>query len=81
MPFSSPGDLPNPGIKLGSPALQADTLPSKPPGSLGQTIKSDFFLSYIIAKREVYNKRLPSKDVGPHEYIDIFRNLTRDVSQ
>ena len=24
--FSSPGDLPDPGIKLGSPALQADTL-------------------------------------------------------
>ena len=28
----SPGDLPNPGIKPGSPALQADSLPSKPPG-------------------------------------------------
>ena len=24
LPFPSPGDLPNPGIKLGSPALQAD---------------------------------------------------------
>ena len=32
LPFSSPGDLPNPGIKPGSPALQADTLPSEPPG-------------------------------------------------
>ena len=31
-PFLSPGDLPNPGIKLGSPALQADSLPSEPPG-------------------------------------------------
>ena len=28
----SPGDLPNPGIKPGSPALQADSLPSEPPG-------------------------------------------------
>ena len=27
----SPGDLPNPGIKPRSPALQADALPSKPP--------------------------------------------------
>ena len=26
LPFSSPGDLPNPGIKPGSPALQADSL-------------------------------------------------------
>ena len=28
LPFPSPGDLPNPGIKLGFPALQADSLPS-----------------------------------------------------
>ena len=31
-PFPSPGDLPNLGIKPRSPALQADSLPSKPPG-------------------------------------------------
>ena len=31
LPFPSPGDLPNPGIKLVSPALQADSLPSEPP--------------------------------------------------
>ena len=30
LPFPSPGDLPNPGIEPGSPALQADALPSKP---------------------------------------------------
>ena len=30
--FSSPGDLPDPGIEPRSPALQADTLPSEPPG-------------------------------------------------
>ena len=31
LPFPSPGDLPNPGIKPGSPALQADALPSQLP--------------------------------------------------
>ena len=31
-PFPSPGDLPNPGIKPESPTLQADSLPSEPPG-------------------------------------------------
>ena len=31
-PFPSPGDLPDPGIEPWSPALQADTLPSEPPG-------------------------------------------------
>ena len=32
LPFPSPGDLPNPGIEPGSPTLQADSLPSEPPG-------------------------------------------------
>ena len=31
-PFSSPEDLPLPGIEPGSPTLQADSLPSEPPG-------------------------------------------------
>ena len=32
LPFLSPGDLPNTGIKPGSPALQAESLPFEPPG-------------------------------------------------
>ena len=32
LPFPSPGDLPGPGIEPGSLALQADALPSEPPG-------------------------------------------------
>ena len=32
LPFSSPGDLPNIGTEPRSPALQADALPSEPPG-------------------------------------------------
>ena len=32
LPFPSPGDLPNPGMELRSPALQADALPPEPPG-------------------------------------------------
>ena len=32
LPFPSPGDLHNPGIKPGSPALKADALTSEPPG-------------------------------------------------
>ena len=31
-PLPSPGDLPNPGIKPRSPALQEDSLPAEPPG-------------------------------------------------
>ena len=37
VPLPSPGDLPDPGIELGSPALQADALTSEPLGkSLAQ---------------------------------------------
>ena len=32
LPCPPPGDLPNPGIKPKFPALQADSLPSEPPG-------------------------------------------------
>ena len=32
LPFPSPGDLSDPGIEPRSPALQADALPSEPPG-------------------------------------------------
>ena len=38
LPFPSPGDLPNPGIEPGSPALQADALPSEPPGKIPMTM-------------------------------------------
>ena len=34
MPFPSPEDLPNPGIKFGFPALHADSLPSEPSGKI-----------------------------------------------
>jgi len=34
LPLPSPGDLPDPGIKSGSPALQADALSSEPPGKI-----------------------------------------------
>ena len=32
LPFPFPGNLPYPGIKPWSPAFQADSLPSEPPG-------------------------------------------------
>ena len=33
LPFISPGDIPNPGIKPRSPALRVDALTSEPPGN------------------------------------------------
>ena len=43
LPFPSPGDIPDPGIKCRSPTLQADALPSEPPEKLVITF---FFLSF-----------------------------------
>ena len=34
MPFPPPGDLPNSGIEPGSPALQADSLPTELQGNV-----------------------------------------------
>ena len=36
LPFHSPGDLPGPGIEPWSLTLQADALPSEPPGKPGR---------------------------------------------
>ena len=55
-PFSReifPGDLPNPGIKLKSPALQADSLPAEPPGKPKNTgVGNLFFLQQILLTQE-----------------------------
>ena len=38
LPFSSSGDLLNPGVEPGSPTLQADSSLSEPPGTLYITV-------------------------------------------
>ena len=51
MPFPSPGDPPNPGIKPKSPALQADSLPFELPGN-------DLLYEYL-EKDSTLSNRLP----------------------
>ena len=46
LPFPSPGDLPNPGIKPGSPALQADSLPTELQGK-------PIYIHYYIQNRSL----------------------------
>ena len=43
LPFPSPGDPPDPGIEPESPALEADTLTSEPPGKPGVLCKDTHF--------------------------------------
>ena len=42
LPFPSLGDLPDPGIELGSPAWRVDALPSEPSSCLGSTVIFSF---------------------------------------
>ena len=46
LPFPSPGDLPDSGIEPRSPALQADTLTSEPPGKPSIVSGTDVFLEF-----------------------------------
>ena len=47
--FPSPGYLPNPGIKPGSPALQVDSLPAEPQGKPKNTgVGSLSLLQWIL---------------------------------
>ena len=46
LPLPPSGDLPNPGIKARSPALQVDSLLSEPPGKSSSQI--NFELLWII---------------------------------
>ena len=58
LPFPSPGELPDPGIKPRSPALQADALPSELPEYIKQNARLDEAQAGIkIAERNINNLR------------------------
>ena len=67
LPFSIPGDLPDPGIKLRSPALQADSLQFEPQGknyvsTMYPTLTFSTFFSSVQFSRSVV-----SDSLRPHE--------------
>ena len=57
LPFPSPGDLPDPGIEPRFPALQADSLPSEPPGKLDK----DLYQSKATILQDKL-KKIPEED-------------------
>ena len=54
VPFHSPGDLSDPGVEPGSPALQADALTSEPPGKPMTNLDS------ILKSRDIADEGPPS---------------------
>ena len=69
LPFPSPWDLPNPGIELGSPALQTDTLPSEP---LGKPSESHSVMSDSLRPQGLYS---PWNSPGQNTGVDNFSLL------
>ena len=61
LPFPSPGDLPNIGIEPGSPALQADALPSEPPGKPMISLKPTLIRLVSPAPTPMTALKLPFK--------------------
>ena len=59
--FLLQGDLPDPGIKPESPALQADSLPSEPPGK-----------QKITANWDMRRDRLPTPVFWPGEFHGLY---------
>ena len=47
LPFPFPRDLPNPGIEPRSPTLQADSLPSEPPGKPFISISMEMDIPWV----------------------------------
>ena len=58
LPFPSPGDLPNPGIEPGSPALQVDSYPSEPAGKPTGKLVGRSALT-VLGKRQALPPLLP----------------------
>ena len=61
LPFPSPGDLPNPGMEPGFPALQADTLPSGPPGKA--VLRASYGLMFVSSQIQMLKSQLPNMTV------------------
>ena len=70
LPFPSPGDLPNPGTEPRSLTLQADALPSEPPGNPKNTgVDSLSLLQGIFPTQELNWDLLHCRPVGYRKLI------------
>ena len=76
--ISFSGDLPNPGIEPGSPALQDDALPSEPPEKLTTNTKGTYIVKkYKQRKKDLQNQPQTIKKMAIGTYLSI---ITLNVS-
>ena len=86
LPFPPIGDLPDPGIKPKSPALQADSLPSEPPGKPNLFVLS-FSHTYEIKKCLLLGKKvmtnldsiLKSRDISLPTKVHLVKRMVFPV--
>ena len=64
LPFPSPGEFPNPRIELRSPTLQADSLPSEPPGKPKNTGVGSLSLLQGLFLDQESNQELMIHELG-----------------
>ena len=74
MPFPSPGDLPDPGIKPGSTVLQADSFSPEPLGKPQQTGTSWSPYSLHCSQNSVFCAFLFLKCVQKKKNVQIYHN-------
>ena len=70
LPFPSPVDLPDPGIKPGSPAFQVDSLPSESP-----VTPLDLRRTKKLGSKAEEGNRLLYIDFSPQEYIIYLKTI------
>ena len=89
LPFPPPGDLPDPGIELRSPALQADCLPSQPPGKSyllsGDTRNKSIFSFIWLSQTSCFFPKLTAffpSTISPSPcsafYFNLLNSLLKD---
>ena len=72
--FPFPGDLPNPGIKHRSPALQGDSLPAEPPGKPKITIRFSFINLLQLSKTyqlKIFGQFLVNPMISVFDFLPI----------
>ena len=80
LPFPSPGDLPDSGTEPGSPALQAEALPSEPPGKLythkGAKIKKTGITQYQ-QMRSYWNPSFADRRINDTAILEEFGSSSK----
>ena len=71
LPFPFPGDLPDPGIEPRSPALQADSLSTEPPGKISHVDRGYLLEEWPFTSMEptlqIHNPRQKEKKKNHHQ--------------